>query len=206
MNTVLLPRVMYKLQNTILSENECNKLSISIRCCVKHKSHFSKAAPDCIFQCEMFYALNNLWNLQLRALLASLLYQFNSDSLYQRVSIIRLFTLQSQHLLSTSPLVHWPFTHSHKNAHKTNLIGRTLSLINNTPLKISFALSPYLKNAITGGNIAIAQFLPPQTYISVKATAAKHHIIFLDQLIDVTGQHLLCWQDIFKILTAPPNP
>ena len=201
-NTVLLPRITYKLLNTTLSENECNKLSTNIRCCVKHKSHFSKSAPDCIFQCELFYALDSLWNLQLRALSASLLYQFNSDSLYQRTSIIRLFTLQSQHLLPASPLFLWPFKYNQRNAHKTNLIGRTISLVSSTPLKISFALSPLLKNIITGGHTAIAHLIPSSTYISIKAVAARHNLIFLEQLIDATGQHLWSWQDFFHILTT----
>ncbi|GET55070.1 retrovirus-related protein [Rhizophagus irregularis DAOM 181602=DAOM 197198] len=47
-NTVLIPKLEYRMQVTHLSESECASATSSIRSLVKHKANFSRVLPDSI--------------------------------------------------------------------------------------------------------------------------------------------------------------
>jgi len=193
---VLMPLLEYRIQTTPLSQLECNTFSAPIRRLLKHNSHFAISTPDCLFKGNNFYCLNDLWNQQMKSLSTTLLYQFNSKSLYKTISKIRLFKLQSNNGLHLSPLITWNLPFNNKSY--KNLIGATLSLIKQNGLEISFKVHNSLRNEIFGGAI------PLDSLLSQKILLENHHIInkfsllFLDQFLDNEGSSLITWNDILE--------
>jgi hypothetical protein len=103
-NMVLCPLIEYRIQLTPLSKTECDKFFAPIRSLFKKKNKFAITLPNVLLNFYKFYNLNDLWSLQIKSLSCALLNQFNNNSLYEHISTIRLFQLQSRYCLSTSPL------------------------------------------------------------------------------------------------------
>jgi len=62
---VLIPTITYRLQNSILTEQECSELIMPIRRTLKNKLKFSTTAPNCMMHGKAFYNLADLWSIQL---------------------------------------------------------------------------------------------------------------------------------------------
>src|SRR3989337_380788 len=191
-NMVLYPLIMYRLQCTPLSHEECNKLTIPLRQLINHKSSFSISAPNSLFHSKPFYNFNDLWITQLQALSTAILYQFNTNNLLQEISTIRLFQLQSLERLHVSPLIQWnrPFNKSSQS----NLIGATLSLLNTSDIQLSFNTTIYLKNEIKGGHISINNILTHNIIQKASTPTIKFDLLFLDQFLTTDGLSLLTWR------------
>src|SRR5215216_4156822 len=129
-NMVLCPLLEYRIQITPLSKNECDILFAPIRSLFKSKLHFSSTLPTVLLHLKYFYNLNNLWSLQTQSISTALLNQFNNNTIYKKISIIRLFQLQSLNMLATSPLDHW--YHPFSNKSYKNLISAFLNLISHS--------------------------------------------------------------------------
>jgi hypothetical protein len=188
-NMVLCPLIEYRMQLTPLSQQECLSLFAPIRSLFKKKNKFASSLPNVILLFKQFYYLNDLWSLQIKSLSTALLYQFTNSTMYKDVSTIRLFQLQTQSFLATSPLDFWsrPFDRlSYKN-----LIGASLSLIKSTSSDISLIASPFLTNQIKGGTHAIAKLFPYKVFISFKKILTNHNLFYLDQLISASGYQLI---------------
>ncbi|CAI2188028.1 8998_t:CDS:2, partial [Funneliformis geosporum] len=125
-NTILISTLEYCLQTTLLSFNECNTFSASIRRLLKTNSKFASLVSDCLFKENNFYNLHDLWNQQMQAFSTAFLYQFNFKAIYNDISRIRLFRLQLNNGLHVLPLIKWSLPINNKSSH--NLIGSSISL------------------------------------------------------------------------------
>src|SRR5215216_5634043 len=123
-NMVLCPLIEYRIQLTPLSKIECDKFFAPVRSLFKKKNKFAITLPNVLLNFHKFYNLNDLWSLQIKSLSCALLNQFNNNSLYEHISTIRLFQLQSRFCQSTSPLHFWTQTFNRSSYH--NLIGAAL--------------------------------------------------------------------------------
>ena len=193
-NMVLCPILEYRLQCTPLSKNECNQFFGSIRSLFKKNSKFASTLPSTLLHSNMLYNLNDLWSLQCKSFATSLLNQFNSQDLYYKVSKIRLFQLQTNSLLSSSPLFFWkhPFDRS---SHK-NLIGAQLSILHSIADGFKPVINETLKNQIVGGSHSLYDLLPYTDFKSNLKIIKKFQLFYLDQLISLDGQHLITWNDL----------
>ncbi len=72
-NHVLLPQLLYKMRNTLLSQSACLQLNQSIRGLYKHKCYFLKTASNAVFHLKMFYNLSDVWTEQMTEIATSLL-------------------------------------------------------------------------------------------------------------------------------------
>ena len=120
-NMVLCPLIEYRIQLTPLSKKECDQFFTPLRILFKRKCKFALSFPNIMLHFKEFYNLNDLWTLQIKFLSSALLYQFNNSTIYERISKIRLFQLQSQFALHVSPLEFWP-RHFHRNSYKITLV------------------------------------------------------------------------------------
>jgi hypothetical protein len=195
-NTVLMPTLEYRLQTTPLSYNECNTLSAPFRRLLKSNSKFTSSAPYCLFKGNNFYNLHDLWNQQMQAFSTALLYQFNSKTIYNDISRIRLFRLQSNNGLHVSPLVKWNLPYNNRSSN--NLIGVTLSLLKQNRLEISFDVHKSLRNEIKGGSISLDSILPQDTLIKHQYIINKFSLFFLDQFLDNDGSSLINWEELIN--------
>src|SRR3989337_1770362 len=202
-NMVLYPLIMYRLQCTPLSHEECNKITTPLGRLIKHKSSFSISAPNSLFHSKPFYNFNDLWITQLQALSTAILYQFNNNNLLQEISTIRLFQLQTLERLHVSLLIQWnrPFN---KSSH-SNLIGATFSLLNISDLQLSFNTINYLRNEIKGGSIPINNVLTHNIIQKASTPTIKYDLLFLDQFLTTDGLSLLTWKEI-KLRSRPDIP
>src|SRR5215216_5577411 len=135
-NMILCPLIEYRIQLTPLSESDCDRIFTPIRSLFKKKNKFAVSLPNALLNFHKFYNLNDLWSLQIKSLSSALLQQFNNNSLYEHISTIRLFQLQSQFSLPTSPLDSWSQSFNRRSHH--NLIGASLSLIQSSSSHLSF--------------------------------------------------------------------
>src|SRR5215216_6805128 len=192
-NMVLCPLLEYRMQITPLSKNECDILFAPIRSLFKAKLHFSSTLPTVLLHLKYFYNLNNLWSLQTQSISTAILNQFNNNTIYKKISTIRLFQLQSLNMLATSPLDHWH--HSFNCKSYKNLIGASLSLISHCSKQVSCLCSPTLKNQIIGGTNSLYKIIPINDFIRHNYILKKHNLFYLDQLTAFTGRHLISWAD-----------
>src|SRR4051794_2165177 len=183
------------MQLTPLSEAECSKYFAPIRSLFKSKNNFAITLPTVLLNFKQFYNVNDLWTLQIKSLSTALLFQFNNSCLYKHISAIRLFQLQSQFMLASSPLDHWPFLYKAKSSN-SNLIGTSLSLIKSTSSQLSLIVSPFLKNQIKGDATPLSKLFPLPLFESHLSTLRNHNLFYLDQLTSVTGKHLITNQDL----------
>ncbi|PKK55963.1 hypothetical protein RhiirC2_801066 [Rhizophagus irregularis] len=56
-NTVLIPKLDYRMQVTHLSEAECSAITSSVRALVKHKTKLSRSIPNVVLRFIQFYCL-----------------------------------------------------------------------------------------------------------------------------------------------------
>ncbi|EXX74267.1 hypothetical protein RirG_052700 [Rhizophagus irregularis DAOM 197198w] len=93
-NTVLLPKLEYRMQVTHLSESECASATSSIRSLVKHKANFSRILPDSILFLSQGLGLINLFFHQSQTHLTNL---FLSLQLYY---LSQFITPQGTHMIT----------------------------------------------------------------------------------------------------------
>src|SRR5215216_5372046 len=194
-NMVLCPLIEYRIQLTPLSKLECEKFFAPICSLFKKKNKFAITLPNVLLNFHKFYNLNDLWSLQIKALSCALLHQFNNNSLYEHISTIHLFQLQTQFSLATSPLHSW--NHTFNRYSHYNLIGASLSLIKSSSSHLSFTPSPKLVNRILGGQFPLSDIFPISLFSKYTNFLHQHNLIYLDQLIDATGQSLIAKPDLF---------
>src|SRR3954464_15753366 len=93
----------YRMQITLLFFKECHSITSPIRKLVKYNSNYTINFFNYIFKDSIFYNLNDLWTQQHKAMSTAILYQFNTRSIYNKVSKIKLFHFQSKFSLHKSP-------------------------------------------------------------------------------------------------------
>ena len=194
-NMVLCPLIEYRMKLTPLSKKECDSFFAPIRVLLKRKCKFAITLPTTLLNFKEFYNLNDLWSLQIKSISSALLFQFNNSTLYELISKIRLFQLQTNFVMNVSPLSFW--NRPYNSTSYKNLIGASLSLILSTSSKISFSPSSQLINFIKGGSHPLCQILPFSILTKQVHVLTKHNIFYLDQLITKDGNHLIRKSDLF---------
>jgi hypothetical protein len=117
--------------------------------------------------------------------------QINDKGIMGRVANIRINQLQTLFWLQKSPLKEWNIKFSSKL--NNNLIGATLAILKDTPLKIN--TNQYKANIIQGGNITIYEILGEHFFDHI-VQLRNQGIIFLEQLTSQDGTRLLNWKDL----------
>src|SRR6185369_3413632 len=105
-NTILIPKLEYRMQVTHLSEAECISATGSIRSAVKHKGNFSRSLPNPILYLSQALGLINLFSHQQQCHLTNLFLMANSSSSFiQALFIFRLRVIQYHFLIPICPLL-----------------------------------------------------------------------------------------------------
>ena len=191
---VLIPTITYRLQNSILTEQECSELITPIRRTLKNKLKFSTTAPNCMMHGKAFYNLADLWSIQLQRQSTYILSIFGEKNLLYRIAKIRLFQLQT-HLGSIEcPLLKWNYPT--KRIWKFNYLAMIANILFSANNQINFKINHDLTNKIIGGQHQINSILPIETIIKYGTTLFKHNIIFLEQLTTQDHRSLLTWNQI----------
>ncbi|GBB90681.1 hypothetical protein RclHR1_17710003 [Rhizophagus clarus] len=105
-NTVLIPKLEYRMQVTHLSDRDCYVTTRHVRSLVKQKANFSRALPNPILYLSQALGLINLSSHLIQCHVNNLFLMANSTTFFiQRLFVYRLMLIQFQFLIPVSPLM-----------------------------------------------------------------------------------------------------
>ena len=124
---VIIPRLEYRSQLTVLSYGECSKITAPFRKLFKNKLSLAITAPNAILENNLIYSFRDFYEVQLQSKITNFLIQINDKGLMGKLTDIRLCQLQFLEWLPTSPLISWPYR-TIPNAHKKSYLRSMLTL------------------------------------------------------------------------------
>jgi len=126
-NTVLLPKVEYRMNCTIPTEIDCNSIAAPLRILVKRASKFSSSLPSSFLHYENGVELTNLYQRVVQNHIATFTSRFNSSQILTNIYNIRLLLLRDALWTACSPLTIRDFSvWMYTNTFKTDLLFRTI--------------------------------------------------------------------------------
>ncbi|GBB97707.1 hypothetical protein RclHR1_30450001, partial [Rhizophagus clarus] len=140
-NSVLIPKLKYRMQVTHLSVTDCYVATRAIRSLIKHKANFSRSLPNPILYLSQALGLINLSSHLIQCHINNLFLMANSSTpLIQRLFIYRLMLIQFRFLIPVSPLmvVDWSLW-STMTAFKCDYIACTIASMTFTPFRLQHA-------------------------------------------------------------------
>jgi hypothetical protein len=79
-NAVVMPMLEYNLNDMVLNENECKKITTSFLTIIKYKASLSATIPNAVLYAKEGYNVFNLWERQLQLHTNNLLNRFNNKN------------------------------------------------------------------------------------------------------------------------------
>ncbi|GET55983.1 ribonuclease H-like domain-containing protein [Rhizophagus irregularis DAOM 181602=DAOM 197198] len=204
-NTVLIPKLEYRMQVTHLSESECASATSSIRSLVKHKANFSRVLPDSILFLSQGLGLINLFFHQSQTHLTNLFLLANSSSSFMKyLFLYRLRLIQFSFLIPISPLLVKDWTiWSKLFAFKQDYIACTIALLTTTPFKLLRSrLSTLPDLTIFNGHTPLYDVMTPKIFISYFRRLRSLQLYYLSQFITPQGTHMITWNVYLSNLSS----
>ncbi|PKB95302.1 hypothetical protein RhiirA5_436969, partial [Rhizophagus irregularis] len=204
-NSVLIPKLEYRMQVTHLSESECALATSSIRSLVKHKANFSRILPDFILFLSQGLGLISLFLHQSQTHLINLFLLANSSSPFiKNLFLYRLRLIQFSFLIPISPLLVKDWTiWSKLFAFKQDYIACTIALLTTTPFKLSRSrLSTLPDLTLSDGHTPLFDVMSPKTFISYFRRLRSLQLYYLSQLITPQVTHMITWNAYLATLAS----
>jgi hypothetical protein len=140
---VVIPRLEYRSQLTVLSKKDCDEIVSLFRMFFKNKLNLAFTAPNAIIENTLIYNFRDFFEVQKQAKISNFLVQINDKGLLAQVTHIRLKQIQTQHWLTKTPLISWPYTTINKKHSKFFLDSMLTFCFQND---ITFDINPSLIN------------------------------------------------------------
>ncbi|CAB4440625.1 unnamed protein product [Rhizophagus irregularis] len=199
-NTVLIPKLEYRMQVTHLSKAECSTAAASVRTLVKYKAKLSRSTPDAILYLSQALGLINLFSHQQQSHFTNLFLLANSSSFFMKsLFLYRLRFIQFFFLIPISPLMvlDWAYWSS-LTLFKQDYIASTIASLVSTPFRLSRTnLSSVPDLAYPNGHTPLYQCLSIKIFKSSLHRLRKRGFFYLSQLLTPQGTHLLSWSVIY---------
>ena len=196
---VIIPTIEYRAQLTVLTQNECSKITSIFRRIFKNKLNLSITAPNAIMENRYIYNFRDLYEVLKQSQISNFYNQLNDRGLLHTVTYIRLNKIQQLEGLSRSPLVDWPYT----AIPKKQLTSFTTAMITFCRQHgFSFDINRNVDNLILGGNNTIRKAIPEPTYAQARNQLNNHSFLYIEQLTSLDGSYLLNWRDISRRYNA----
>ncbi|CAB4421324.1 unnamed protein product [Rhizophagus irregularis] len=200
-NTVLIPKLEYRMQVTHLSKAECSTAASSVRTLVKHKAKLSRSTPDAILYLSQALGLINLFSHQQQSHFTNLFLLANSSSFFMKsLFLYRLRFIQFYFLIPISPLMvlDWAYWSS-LTIFKQDYIASTIASLVSTPFRLSRTnLSSVPDLAYPNGQTPLYQCLSVKIFKSSLHRLRKRGFFYLSQLLTPQGTHLASWSVIYS--------
>ncbi|CAB4443095.1 unnamed protein product [Rhizophagus irregularis] len=195
-NTVLVPKLEYRMQVTHLSEAECLTATRHIRSVVKHKGNFSRSLPNPILYLFQALGLINLYTHQQQCHLTNLFLMANSSSSFiQNLFIYRLRLIQFSLVIPISPLLvqDWSIWSS-LFSFKKDYIACTIAFLASTPFHLrQTSLSSLPNLTVFEGHTPLYECMTPKIFKSSRSYFRRKQLFYLSQLVTPQGTHLISW-------------
>ena len=191
-NAVLIPRIEYKTNILILTENEVNNLFSKIRRLVRNKIGIANTSPNAfLYRKNMFKLVNFLERQEIKQI-ELLNYKIVDNNLLGITTKIRLKQLQFNEWLHDNPLEIWNYNDI--LTFKNNLLGQILCLMNKKGLGLN-TNSKENNWKIEGGTIPILDILR-NDYRKHKESLKNKNIMYVEQLIHLEDLSLKYWYEL----------
>ena len=186
--------IEYRMQLTVFSMKECNKLRAEYHKLFKNKTGIAYTASNSLLTNSHIYDIFDIYSIQKRSQTTNLIAQLNDKFLLGEITNIRLHQLQHEACMHNSPLENWQYTGS-LMAWKNNLIALILTITSKLQYKI--IANNHDEFNIQGGIIPIINiFSDSNTYNKISKDLKNKNILFLDQITSTDSDLLLTWQDL----------
>ncbi|GBB95183.1 hypothetical protein RclHR1_24910004 [Rhizophagus clarus] len=166
-NTVLIPKLEYRMQVTHLSDRDCYAATRLVHSLVKQKANFSHALPNPILYLSQALGLVNLSSHLTQCHVNNLFLMANSTtSFIQRLFVYRLMLIQFQFLIPVSPLmvVDWSLW-SNMIAFNSDYIACTLASMISTPFRLQHTSFTSTSPDLTlPGHTSLYSCMSPKTF------------------------------------------
>ncbi|CAB4430138.1 unnamed protein product [Rhizophagus irregularis] len=208
-NTVLIPKLEYRMQVTHLSKAECSTATSSVRTLVKHKAKLSRSILDVILYLSQALGLINLFSHQQQSYFTNLFLLANSSSFFIKfLFLYRLRFIQFYFLIPVSPLMVLDWTYwSSLTIFKQDYIASTIASLVSTPFRLSRTnLSSVPDLAYPNNHTPLYQCLSIKIFKSSLHRLRKRGFFYLSQLLTPQGTYLASWSDLFANITDPTQP
>ncbi|RHZ58961.1 hypothetical protein Glove_366g6 [Diversispora epigaea] len=180
-NAVVIPMLEYSLNDMILSEKECLKITTKFISMIKNKALLPITVPNALIHAKEAYDVCHLWNRQLQMQSNNLFNRLNDKGMLGCSTRVRLQHLQNS-FWSGQSITESLFTMKTKRG--WSLINDILVICKTHDL--TFKLSKNLNDnlLIKGGNIAIEEILDDESqYRLIRKSLRNRQLIFLEQLV-----------------------
>ena len=197
-NSVLIPKVAYRLQTTPVSETQASRIQAGFKLLFKTRLALSRTTPDYILFLKQGYGLTNLFQFLISSHLLAFSSLFNSSSFISQVFSLRLQSLQKTLWLGYSPLFLDDWTPYYRMVwFKRDFIANVLGSA--ARLSVNFAPSSSRTLNIHGGSLPLSDLFGSSYHTHVASLRLKH-ILFLSQLLTTDGRYLLRWKELAFLL------
>lgn len=199
---VLLPKIEYQMQNTFLTDIQCNILSSLYFKIFKHKVPMAQTVPNVIVSIPRSYNIKSVKDLQQIAHTSCLINCLNNPSTLGRVTCIRLKHFQINNWIPENILTALSLG---KTDCRNNLLAKILIMTKKEKLQI---VSNHWQHVFDweGGTVAIKHFLDNEDiYRSNRKSMRDKRIMYINQIYDRANDRILNWYLISKITNSPPR-
>ncbi|GBB87296.1 hypothetical protein RclHR1_13730006 [Rhizophagus clarus] len=166
-NTVLIPKLEYRMQVTHFSEKDCYTATQLIHSLIKQKANFSRSLSNPLLYLSQALELTNLFSHLIQCHVTNLFLMANSSTLFiQHLFVYRLMLIQFQFLIPISPLMvdDWSLW-SNMNAFKCDYIACTLASLISTPFQLQHASFNSISPDLTlPGHTPLYSCISPQIF------------------------------------------
>ncbi|UZO07888.1 uncharacterized protein OCT59_028159 [Rhizophagus irregularis] len=186
-NKIVIPKLEYIFQHTILNLKQCQSLMGPLKRLFKQRLNLPSNTADNIIYNHMFQSINNFFDIQMKSQLNILGALFNTPVL-REIAIQKVYNTLSEIWYPTIPSnINTYIDHIAKPTYLTKALG----LLNHYGFSINFTFDIN----ILGGNTPIRDYMSDLSIADIQSLKAKN-IIYMDQVVSSDGNYLLSWPDV----------
>src|SRR3954447_3783608 len=202
-NSVLLPKVEYRMMCTILPETICRTIAAPMRKLVKHAGKFSSSLPSSFLHLDQGLQMTDLHVRIIQNHISSLTIRFNSSTTLSAIYRHRLYNLQDTLWTPSHPFDITDFSvWQHTKTFRNDLLCRTLHFA--ALLNISYDSSTLPLPKHVGSAYALHdKFTSNSRLYAIQLLFLKRmNIRSYAQCVDSSSTHLLPFQTIVKLYAS----
>ncbi|PKK75311.1 hypothetical protein RhiirC2_736906, partial [Rhizophagus irregularis] len=183
-NKIVIPKLEYIFQHTILNLKQCQTLMGPLKRLFKQHLNLPSNTADNIIYNQLFQSINNFFDIQMKSQLNILGALFNTPVL-RNIAIQKIYNTVSE--------IWYPRIPYNINAYtdlvvKPTYLTKSLGLLSNYGFSFNFTFDIN----ILGGNTPIRNYMSDLSAADIQSLKAKN-IIYMDQITSSDGNYLLFW-------------
>ncbi|GES74374.1 ribonuclease H-like domain-containing protein [Rhizophagus clarus] len=186
-NKILLPRLEYQMQFTILPYSKTQEIMAPLKKLFKHRFNLSTSTPNYVIYNSLFPYINDLFANQIKSQSSILTALFNTPIL-SPIALHKITYTLKELWLPSFPLSVIPY---YNTLVRPTYLTRAIRLLNSYNINVL----PNFDLVTLQGRYPIRQYIHDLDAKALKSMSKKH-ILYMDQLVSLSGYHLLTWDEV----------